>query len=79
MKYKIDLAMSAILSPQVVEEMIIAAVERQTGRRVTNISVNYDGAKFNGFHVQFDPNQTVEKEIVTTQKFIADRYESTTK
>lgn len=56
--YNIEIAMSATLSQTVVEEIIRKEVEEQTGRSVHSIQVNYDGTKFDGFHVTFKSEHT---------------------
>jgi len=56
--YKIEIAMSATLSENVVEEIIRKEVEEQTGRSVQKINVNYDGSKFAGYQVTFIPEST---------------------
>ena len=47
--------MSANISDSVVRDMVVAAVERQTGKKVTDIRTSYDGTKFNGYQITFDP------------------------
>ena len=57
-RYQIEIAMSATLNSKVVEEIIRKEVEEQTGRSVHSIHVNYDGTKFDGYHVTFTPEKT---------------------
>lgn len=57
--YKIEIAMSATLSAQIVEEIVRQAVQEQTDRVIENITVNYNEAKFAGFHVTFRPEKTI--------------------
>lgn len=49
--------MTASISETVAMDMIVSSIERQTGRQVTDIRVQYDGTKFQGFRVVFDPNE----------------------
>ena len=80
MTYDFDIAMSATLSEKVVHEMVIKTVEEQTGKKVTKIVVNYDGTKFDGYQVFFDPESTKPKtSYKSTKEFIADKYESIAK
>ena len=77
MTYNFDIAMSATLSEKVVHEMVIRAVEAQTGKKVTKVVVNYDGTKFDGYQVFFD-TETVKQQpnFKTTKKeFMAETYE----
>lgn len=53
-KYEIDIEMTATIGITTATNIIVAAVERQTGKQVSDISVKYDGDKFAGFHLTFD-------------------------
>jgi len=55
MTHKFDIEMTASISETVAMDMIVAAVEKQTGKRVTDIRAKYDGTRFEGFYVVFDP------------------------
>jgi hypothetical protein len=57
MNHKFDIEMSAIISDSVVRDMVVAAVEKQTGKKVTDIRTSYDGTKFDGYQIIFDPNE----------------------
>lgn len=57
MNHKFDIEMTANISDNVVRDMVVAAVEKQTGKRVTDIRTLHDGTKFNGYQITFDPNE----------------------
>jgi len=52
--YDIDIEMTATIGTTTVSNMVVAAVERQTGRQVSDIRAKYDGDRFAGFDVVFD-------------------------
>lgn len=54
MEYKFNIEMSATINDTVAMDMVIAAIEKQTGKTVSNINPLYDGTRFNGFQVIFD-------------------------
>lgn len=56
MTHKFDIEMTAMISSEVAMNMVVAAVERQTGRQVTDIRVKHDGTKFDGFQLTLDPS-----------------------
>ena len=58
MNHKFDIEMTANINSEVAMNMIVASVERQTGRQVIDIQVKYDGTKFDGFQVTLDPATT---------------------
>lgn len=70
--YKIEIAMSATLSSQVVEEIVRRAVEEQTDRKVDKITINYEEAKFAGFHVTFTPEKTTGYK--SSKEFVEQRW-----
>ena len=67
--FKIDVSMTATIDADVAKNIIIAAVERETGKQVTNIEVNVEDGELTGFHIKFDPesNKPVFK---PTKEFI---------
>ncbi len=65
--------MSAILSSHVVEQIIRREVEEQTGRVVENITVTYDGTKFDGFHVTFKPEHA--SGYKSSKEFVEQRWQ----
>lgn len=67
--FKIDVSMTANIDAEVVKNILIAAVERETGKQVTDITVNIDKEKLIGVQVKFDPesNKPVFK---PTKEFI---------
>ncbi len=46
--------MTADVDAEVAKKILIAAVERETGKQVTNIEVRIEAGKLQGFHIQFD-------------------------
>lgn len=54
MTYKFDIEMSATITDSVAMDIIVAAVEQQTGKKVTNVHPTYNGTQFNGFQIIFD-------------------------
>lgn len=72
-QYNIEIAMSTTLNSQVVEEIVRRQVEEQTGRKVVKMLANYDGTKFEGYHITFAsepaPNYTYKnsKEFIETK------------
>ena len=76
MTYKVDIEMSATITDSVATEMIISAVEQQTGKTVLDIKPMYDGTKFNGFQLIFDTNTTSKVVTVkSTKKFIEEHFD----
>lgn len=61
--------MTANIDADVVKDILIAAVERETGKQVTDITINIDKDKLIGVQVKFDPesNKPVFK---PTKEFI---------
>jgi len=53
--FKIDVSMTASIDAEVAKNIIIAAVERETGKQVTDIEVKIEEGERTGFHVKFDP------------------------
>lgn len=80
MTYNFDIAMSATLSAQVVNEIVTQAVENHTGKKVTKIIVNYDGTKFDGYQVFFNPEIVKPKSsFKSTKEFIEETFTSEAK
>jgi len=77
--HKFDIEMTASITETVALNMIVAAVEKQTGRQVSDIKLKYDGTKFDGFHVTFDAvnisADTVKRPFVPSKEFILTHYE----
>lgn len=76
MNHKFEIEMSAVISDSIVRDMVVAAVEKQTGKKVTDIRTSYDGTKFNGYQITFDP---AEKSKVVpfkpTKEFIVNNFD----
>lgn len=70
MNHKIELAMSAIITDQVVAEIITREVEQQVGKRVNKITPMLDSkGEYTGYQVFFDPDSAVKKPFVPTKEF----------
>ena len=68
--FDIDIEMTATIGINTATNIIVAAVERQTGRQVSDISVKYDGDKFTGFHLTFDPKIKPANTFKPSKEFI---------
>jgi len=75
MDYKFDIEMTAIVSDDVVRNMVVAAVERQTGRQVTDIRTKYDGTKFAGYDIVFDPKLKSSYNLRPSKEFIVTNFD----
>lgn len=53
--FKIDVSMTAKIDAEVAKSIIVAAVERETGKQVTDIEVNIEEGELTGFDIKFDP------------------------
>lgn len=74
MNYNFEIAMSALLSDQVVREMVIKEVQDQTGKRVTDIVARYDKGEFTGFQVFFAPETRIRKPV-SSKEFIKMKFD----
>jgi|688.fasta_scaffold288488_3 hypothetical protein len=74
MKYNFDLAMSAMVSDQVVQEIIVREVEQQVGRKVNKITPVITDGKYTGYQVFFDYHSEVRQPYVPTTEFIKQTY-----
>ena len=75
MPYNFKIAMNATISPAVAEEMIRAAVENQTGKKITKIEIQLDDGKFAGYIVDF--GEAVTKHVIAgspDRTFVPDTY-----
>ena len=75
MDYKFDIEMTAIVNDDVVRNMVVAAVERQTGRQVTDIRAKYDGNKFTGYDIVFDPKLKSHHNLRPSKEFILNNFD----
>lgn len=76
MQYKFNIEMSATINDTVAMDMVIATVERQTGKTVSSINPLYDGTRFNGFQIVFD--STAKPKVVPfkpSKEFIATNFD----
>lgn len=53
--FKIDISMTANIDGEVAKQIIIAAVERETGKQVIDIEVQIEEGQLTGYNVRFDP------------------------
>jgi hypothetical protein len=53
--FKIDVEMTANIDAEVAKSIIVAAVERETGKQVTDIEVNIVEGELAGVSIRFDP------------------------
>lgn len=72
--FDLDIEMTATISPTIVTNIIVAAVERQTGRQVQDISAKYDGDKFAGFSIKFD-SKIKAPNLVPSKEFIVNHFD----
>ncbi|CAB4133533.1 hypothetical protein UFOVP257_255 [uncultured Caudovirales phage] len=71
MPYKFDIAMSAVVNTQVVQEMVITEIEKTVGKKVNKIVATYDGTEFTGYQVFFDADsKTKSIPIKTSKEFV---------
>jgi hypothetical protein len=72
--FDIDIEMTGRVSTTVALNIIVAAVERQTGRQVADIRVRYDGDRFAGFDVTFDPKLHTHHDFKPSKEFIVNNF-----
>ena len=53
--FRIDVSMTANIDAEVAKSIIVAAVERETGKQVTDIEVKIEEGELAGFSIRFDP------------------------
>jgi predicted sugar kinase len=73
-QYNFDIAMSANVSESVVQDMVTAIVEKQTGRQVKSIETNHNNGLFAGFTVIFDAHNKV-RPFVPTKEFVVQNWD----
>ena len=73
--YDIDIEMTASINPRVVTNILVAAVEKQTGRQVSDIKIKYDGDKFDGYTITFDPKLKLPSGFSPSKEFIATNFD----
>lgn len=77
-KFQIDISMTATISGSIAMQMLADAIEKETGKKVSDVKVNYeDGAVFKGFHVTFDPDASTghRKSFKPSKEFIVNNFE----
>lgn len=73
--YDIDIEMTGRIGANATNHIVVAAIERQTGRQVSDIRVRYKDEKFDGFDITFDPNLKKHHNFKPTKEFIATNFD----
>ena len=75
--FDIDIETTASVNPATVTNIIVATVEKQTGRQVSDIRIKYDGDKFNGYSITFDPKikSQSQKAFKPSKEFIVTNFD----
>ena len=60
MSHNFELAISTSLNANTVEQIIKDMVESRTGKKVEQITVRYDGTKFDGYDVYFESEMAAQ-------------------
>lgn len=74
-QFDIDIEMTATIGSETASRIIVAAVERQTGRQVSDIRVKYDGDKFGGYHITFDPKLKPPIKFTPSKEFVVNNFD----
>jgi hypothetical protein len=74
-KFDINIEMTATIGSETVNRIIVAAVERQTGRQVSDIRIKYDGDKFGGYHITFDSKLKTPTKFTPSKEFIITNFD----
>lgn len=73
--YDIDIEMTASINSTIASNIIVAAVEKQTGRQVSDIKVKYNDDKFDGYTVTFDAKLKPKSDFKPSKQFIATNFD----
>jgi hypothetical protein len=73
--FDIDIEMTATIGANTANRIIVAAVERQTGRQVSDIRVKYDGDKFSGYHITFDSKIKAPAKFTPSKEFVVTNFD----
>lgn len=73
--YDIDIEMTAVVSLTTATNIVVAAVEKQTGRQVQDIKVKYNGDKFAGFDIIFDAKLKSHHHLKPSKEFIVTNFD----
>jgi hypothetical protein len=77
MSYKFDIAMSATVNTQVVQEMVISEIEKTVGKKVNKIVATYNGTEFTGYQVFFDSDsKTKMAPVKPSKEFIVENFDN---
>jgi hypothetical protein len=74
-QFDIDIEMTATIGPETANRIIVSAVERQTGRQVSDVRVKYDGDKFDGYYITFDPKLKSLHNFKPSKEFIVNNFD----
>jgi len=74
-KFDIDIEMTATIGANTVNHIVVAAIERQTGRQVSDIRVKYEGEKFAGYHITFDSKVKAPAKFKPSKEFIVTNFD----
>lgn len=66
--------MTANISSQIAMDMIVAAVEKQTGKQVTDIRIDYEGDKFIGFRIMLNSESIHKAAFKPSKEFIVETF-----
>lgn len=75
-KFDIDVKMTATIDENLAMNILTEAVEKETGKKVSDIRINYeDGSLFRGFNITFDPHSTIKKQsFKPSNEFIINKF-----
>jgi len=74
-KFEIEITMTAKISRDVALQMIVSAVEKEAGKQVKNIEIDYQDNEFKGFKVSFDHGIPVDKtNYIPSKEFIIETF-----
>lgn len=73
--FDIDIEMIGRISITATTNIIVAAVERQTGRQVSDIKARYNGEKFDGFDITFDPKLKSYQNFKPSKEFVVTNFD----
>ncbi len=57
--FKIDVSMTAHVDTATAKNIIVSAVERETGKQVTDIEFKFEDGELQGFNITFDPESSI--------------------
>lgn len=72
--YNFELAMSATISDQVVQEMVASVVEKQTGKKIKSINAIHNDSVFAGYSVIFCADGAKPQSFKPSKDFIIETF-----